>query len=465
MMTEILKWLLVVAACGGLVFATFVTIIYLGHKLKEDEEKETSEEAENNADEAKAPESKMEVVKPEPVKPAEEETSDPDEIDMSAIAELAEEPAPKEEEETAGIAFSTGNGELKLSEFDRGLIDFLEDEGYRNENYMVSPASLRAVIGLAVAGADSDTKSELLKAAGFSNEAEMNMWYNAMVNAPDTSADDFAFKMLNSAWHNSKLKGELSPDYKDYIKNHYGAEAQDIAADEITDAVNNWVNEGTDGLIPTIANDLSEKDLVLVNTLYLKSSWIRKFEKEATGEDDFMSYDGCCIKKEFMDKTDHYKFYEDPKSKILVMSLSGDVEMACILGDTEGFQGKLSKASDEKVHVMLPKFETETSFEKKELVHFLQSRGAKSAFAPEADFSAMSSDSGFFVSDIIQKTKIITDENGVEASAATGMAMVGAALDIDENPPKEFFATKPFKYYIMTSGNVKEVLFYGQIVE
>lgn len=468
-MTEILKWLLVVAACGGLFFASFVTIRYLGQKLREEEE--NSDEA-GEADKAKTPkteeknEDEISIEEIEQISKKEEELAENEEIAPAPEAETVEE---KEEEADKAPVEPDDDEEEKvgfaLSDFDKSLIDFIEDSGYKNENYMVSPASFRAVIGLAVAGADSDTKTELLKAAGFKDEAEFNQWYINMVNAPDTNDVNVIFKILNSAWHNTRLKGALSPDYMDYIKAHYGAESKDVAAGEITKAVNDWVNDGTNGLIPSIADDLSAADMVLVNTLYLKASWLKTFETAFTEEGDFKAYDGCSIKKEFMNKTDNYRYYEDEKSKLLVMSMYGDIDVVYVLGDSSNIQDKLLKATEYKVHVKVPKFETETSFDKKELVKFLQSRGAKSAFAPGADFSAMSTETGFYISDIIQKTKIVTDEEGIEATAASGMVMLGMPLNIETDDPKEFIADEPFKYYIITSSGAKEILFYGQIVE
>ena len=48
---------------------------------------------------------------------------------------------------------------------------------------------------------------------------------------------------------------------------------------------------------------------------------------------------------------------------------------------------------------------------------FLKSRGAGTAFSNGADFSIMCSDYPLYISDIIQKTKIKIDEEGLEAAA------------------------------------------------
>ncbi len=360
----------------------------------------------------------------------------------------------------------TENSKVKaMSEFDKSLIQFLESSGYDIENYMVSPASLRAVIAMAVAGAGSSTRKELLAAAGFEDEKQMNLWYKGLINAPDTSSGLLTFKLLNSVWHNRKMPGNISEKYKKYVKAFFGAEAKDVVPDKITGEVNSWVKEGTNGLIPKISNDLSEKDIMLINTLYLKATWVKTFDEYLTEEGDFKAFDECNIKKVFMEKTDTFKFYEDDSVKLVVLPMNGRVEAIFAIGDITGIQDKLEQASTEHVHIKLPRFDTETSLNQGELIKFLKKRGVVSAFSKNADFTAMTMDKGFYISDVIQKTKITTDENGLEAAAATAMAVLGAAPLEDEVIPKEFIANEPFKYLITTSGKNKEILFYGQIVE
>ena len=373
-----------------------------------------------------------------------------------------------EEEETAkGDSASEGeetNMQDISKDFDKELVSFLEEAGYKNENYMVSPASLRAVLTLAVAGADSDTKTSLIKAMGFEDEEEMNKWYEKVATAPEPMGALITYKLLNSAWHNADFSGNFSDDYKGKIKDKYGAEANDVSSDKITDAVNSWVNEGTEGLIPEISDDLSATDLVLVNTLYLKSAWISTFEEAITEEGEFTAFDGSTVMKDFMEQSSHFGYYEDSDCKLVVLPMDGGVSAAFVIGNTDDICNKINKASNEKVRVRIPKFEAESTFDKKEMADFIKSRGAGIAFSPDADFSVMSDNAELYVSDIVQKTKIKVDEGGIEASAATAVAVLGALPGMPEEP-KEFIADEPFKYFIITDTDDPEILFCGQIVK
>ncbi len=114
----------------------------------------------------------------------------------------------------------------------------------------------------------------------------------------------------------------------------------------------------------------------------------------------------------------------------------------------------------------IPKLDTESSFGREALIQYLMDRGAVDAFdANTADFSRMT-DYPWYISDILQKAKIKTDEEGLEAAAVT-MVMIaaGAMLEPKEPQYREFHANEPFRYYIVTTKTqMPLVVFAGQEV-
>ena len=268
----------------------------------------------------------------------------------------------------------------------------------------------------------------------------------------------------NSIWRNTKSSGELSKKYIEYVKETFGATAENVSEKKITDTVNSWINDNTNGLIPSISNDLSYADLILVNTLYLRTSWVNDFFEPATQEGDFKTLSGETVKKNFMSQQDKFRYYEDENGKFVVLPMNGGINAIFILGEVDDVVGKITNASTEEVAIKLPKFESETTLSENQLIDFCKARGAGQAFTLGADFSLMSDDIQLFISDIIQKTKIKVDEKGIEAAAATAVIMTeGCALE--EPEVKEFIADQPFKYMILTDGETPELLFYGQLVE
>ena len=101
------------------------------------------------------------------------------------------------------------------------------------------------------------------------------------------------------------------------------------------------------------------------------------------------------------------------------------------------------------------------------LAGYLMDRGATDAFdGSAADFSRMA-DFPWYIDDILQKAKIKTDEEGLEAAAVTMIALAEGAAMEEEEPPQYvvFHANEPFRYYIVTTQTQDPlVVFAGQEV-
>ncbi|MCR5792507.1 MAG: hypothetical protein K6G65_05010 [Lachnospiraceae bacterium] len=353
--------------------------------------------------------------------------------------------------------------------FNESLIKFLEDNGYKDKNYMVSPTSFRAALALAVEGAAGVTREELLKAMGFESMEEIPVWYDSVQKsvdrfyeyADDYSVENMDYRIQNSIWNNSSQGGDFSKKYIKEMTEKYNATAENATSNEITDKVNNWVKEGTNGLIPVIADNLSIYRAVLVNTLYLRTAWENNFW--IYGNENFNTYDGKKVKKDYMQQEEEMRYYEDENGKLVVVPMEGNIDAVFILGDVKNVAEKISKASYCHVTLRVPQFEAETSFESKELINYLQSLGVETAFNMDADFSNMYDEAEVYIEDIVQKTKIKADENGIEAAAATAIMCDAAAAEMSEE--KEFIADQPFRYMLTTDDENAEVLFYGQVVE
>ena len=84
-------------------------------------------------------------------------------------------------------------------------------------------------------------------------------------------------------------------------------------------------------------------------------------------------------------------------------------------------------------------------------------------FTDQAEFGPMFTEQ-LFVGDIVQKAKVHIDEEGLEAAAATAMALCGCAMPEEAPEPEIFRADRPFCCYIVNGFETPELLFWGQIV-
>lgn len=372
---------------------------------------------------------------------------------------------------------------LAFSAFDNQLVEYLKQAGRADENFTVSPLSFKAALAMAALGAEGETKDQLLTALGFQSLTELRAWYATVLSGVDSFdayfdnmekyAGEFpgfsgsgertaAYRVVNSVWSNKDLPGEFRQTFLDDILKTCDAEAYSAKAAELAAAVNAWVKEKTNGLIPRIVNDAPDTSAILVNALYLKSGWEDGFAK--LGDRDFTTCSGETVQKPFMKQTSQVRYYKDEQTQLVVVPLQGGVYMVFVLGDDTGFADKLSRVEYKLVEVTVPMFDVETSLDQGELVNYLRLIGCDRMFSDEAaEFDPMYT-VPLYVDDIIQKAKVHIDEEGLEAAAVTAIMMEAAGAMPEPEIPEVFCADRPFSFYVLKEGGAGELLFWGQIV-
>lgn len=387
--------------------------------------------------------------------------------------------------------------------FDSNLINYVNNSSFKEDNYCLSPLSIRLALSLLAEGAGGETQEELFNVLGVYSVNELrdlSMKMNRMAMEMSTDGERMLelfetypdmfdgepsasiLKINNSIWKNINQPGSILDSYKINIMEYYNGTSQNIEAVSMKDNINTWVNDNTYGRIPEIVDDsVKDSNIVLVNTLYLKDSWFNEFIESATKEQDFTTISGEKVKKDFMCKKDDYYFYEDKDSKVLILDTQSDIYVAFVLGNSSNITNKIKNSVYEEVIVELPKLDIESSFADRFLVQYLKSMGVNSIFDyTKADFSNMielpEDAENVYVDDIIHKTKLVTDEKGIEGAAATAaMIMCGAMLE-EPKEPKEFIADEPFSFYVFIDNFNYEnenavrfddinLLFYGQNVK
>ena len=379
---------------------------------------------------------------------------------------------------------------LKSSSFDAELLQWLSEQ--TEGNYMASPLSFRYALGLLISGAEGETRAELLRALGVKDAQEWTdfcLRFNGFVQEfsenyqlelkqhrenvsrgwiPDDGSEPFwALRVANSVWRNESLPEKFTEKYAEYVSKNYAAEYRSFLPENVAEKVNEWASIKTEKMIEKLLPDGYNADglaVILMNALYFKDNWLHEFHREGTEEGDFHKADGTVVTKEFMHQMNHFSYYKDDATELVVLPMKGGVNMVFVLGDTKDLAEKINKADYRRVDVTIPKMDLETSFSQGEFSDFLKAKGVSLAFDPEhADFSGMIG-SRVWLSDIIQKTRIKLDEEGVEAAAVTALLMMGTGYD--PNQPVEFRADRPFSFAIYTDlDGEMATMFAGRIVE
>lgn len=334
----------------------------------------------------------------------------------------------------------------------------------KDQNYMISPFSIKMAMMMAANGANGYTQKEILSALGVSSIDEYNQKASDIITRYNSNKD-VNLNVANSIWLNKTeaMGANFKDTYKKIISDFYKGVARKENADTIASKINDFIAKETNNKITNVLPTERPAGFLsaLVNTIYFKGSFENQFDTANTKKDTFTDRNGNKSEIDFMNQTKHFGYYENDGVQMLKMNYSGrDIAMYILLNDDDkdvDINDIISKMEYKKVSVSMPKFKTEFT---KSFVDVLKQMGINIAFTNAADFSNMFDNVEAHISDVIHKTFIEVDENGTEAAAATVILMTKNSLPMPEEI-KEFKANRPFTYFIRdeVSG---EILFLGE---
>lgn len=348
-----------------------------------------------------------------------------------------------------------------------------------DENYMVSPVSLRMALMMAANGAGGTTRDEILSALGIEDLDKLNQIVAEFILFSNAN-ELVEFNIANSIWLNEDLFICDDIDFTEFFANiitgYFDGVAYRVGADNGADIVNAWIAEQTRDRITNVVSDgtfdpVNEVLALLVNAIYFKGDWARQFDKAATRDDVFTDRNSDESMLPFMEKTLWFDFVETEYFRMLAKPyMDNNIRMYFILPNTDErpafslFLEAIESMQRKNINLRLPRFTTE--FQHDNLVEILRGMGIEAAFIPfVANFLDMFTDlpPGFtaFIGNIIQKTFIEVDEEGTEAAAVTVIEMAATDSVCYEPPPLPFHLNSPFIYFIRNDAT-GDILFIGE---
>ena len=96
--------------------------------------------------------------------------------------------------------------------------------------------------------------------------------------------------------------------------------------------INDWVNEKTHGLIPSILDEPMDPGIrmTLLNAVYFKAAWVNAFEKELTDKQIFHGKEGD-TSVDMMHQQDHFEYAENDEYQMIRLPYHGGCEMTVYL--------------------------------------------------------------------------------------------------------------------------------------
>ncbi len=336
-----------------------------------------------------------------------------------------------------------------------------------NGNIIFSPLSVMYAMSLCANGASGETLEQFESVLGTEDIALMN---NYLYTLTQTLAEtkESTVKSANSIWGNKDLF-EISDAFADVAHKYYSAEAMSKSFNDskTVSEINKWVSENTDGMITDALDSLDPTSvMVLLNTVLFDGVWENKYEEYDINDGFFTNYDGTRSDVEYMFSTEYSYFtvdggqgfskaYKDGYSFIAVLpnedirEFVNNLDVAEIIANAENGSGE--------VDVTIPKFEYESTIG---LTDVLTELGIEDAFGSTAELGGLqqSGENNIFISDIMQKAKVITNEHGTKAAAVTEFNFSTTALMPET---LEIYLDRPFFYMITNSDGA--VLFMGTV--
>ena len=362
------------------------------------------------------------------------------------------------------------------NEFACRLFRTINEQKDGNGSVIVSPISVSFLLGMLNAGADGQTRQQIIDVLGLGNSVlEVNEYCKKMIDEAPRVDPSVTVRIANCIDVNSALGITLVPQFKTDMQNYYNAqiEALDFKKSSSLDKINNWCKKNTDGMIPSILDRLSPNAaMCLLNAIYFKATWTEKFDPKDTRDMDFTMPDGTTRQHKMMhrkaladyDKNDLYEMLYLPYGSngfgmYVLLPVEGKTVDDVIQSlSAEGVKHPLFDMVPHEVDILMPRF---TTSNENVLNEVLSAMGMPRAFNPQlAEFPNMAQGQDLFVSMMKQRAKIEVNEEGTKASAVTI-----AEMDVTAPPPQQyqqvdFHATRPFVYYIVET-STRSIFFMG----
>ncbi|XP_074141246.1 serpin A12 [Sminthopsis crassicaudata] len=342
----------------------------------------------------------------------------------------------------------------------------------KDKNIFFSPISISTGFSMLTLGAKDYILSQLSENLNLKNMPMKSIYqgFHQIIQSLNQHNRDLRLHLGNTLFIENKLK--VQKRFLNDVKNIYEAEAIPMEFEDPKKAIteiNNYISQKTHGKINKLIKTLDQNTmLLLIDHIHFEAEWEKKFNPKDTKEDDFFLINGKSVKVPMMYRGGKYKsaYNEQLSCTVLEIPFKGNVTGLFMLPD----QGELKKMekglSKEKLiqlrqslkysstDVCLPKFSISGTYNMKK---YFSGLGVTRIFDGSADLTRISPQKTLKVSQAIHKAVLKMDEEGAEASGATGIETLPMTV------PKIIIFNHPFVVIILDDCS-QSILFMAKIM-
>ncbi len=376
------------------------------------------------------------------------------------------------------------------NKFTMNFLKTVNEADRSGKSFIYSPLSITYVLGMVNDAATGLTEKELEETLGFHQGGiqAVNDYCKKLIDGLPKVDDKVTLNIANAIFLNKDFT--LKPQFEQDMQTYYDAKAEalDFSASNTLDHINGWCKEKTNGMIPSILDDIDPLMVsYLLNAIYFKADWASKFDPKNTKNETFTTEnDNSSTDIPMMHQNVLISYLKtDTYSAIILPYGTGLWNMTVLLPEkgktTDDVIKEVAQSSilnnpgwcetggnyfeGYEVDLKLPRFETSSDTDKLEggLVRLMQKMGINRAFDERLAEIPNMCELPVYIDMMRQKAKIKVSEEGSEAAAVTvaGVANYSMGSEPIEYPKATFHANRPFVYVIreQTSG---VILFVGK---
>lgn len=388
-------------------------------------------------------------------------------------------PAP-EKKEPQPPAVDLSPAVLANQQFSADLLKRLNRD---DKNVFFSPWSLNVALDMARLGARGPAAAALAKGQRLDDKgpkidaqlAHLRQTLAADVAKQTDPKAAFKFTQANRLWTSQGMV--LDPNYSPRLAQQFGADvtsADFMNKDATANAVNQWVSDKTNKLIPILIDKdfVPDAGVILTNAVYFFGKWDEPFNEHLTGLKPFTLSDGKQVDVQMMRQTEHFDYatlagkgldgaqavrlkYQGPASATLILPAEGKMNELVAALDIGSVQAAMKWS---EVRLSLPRIDIKTHFPASQQ---LQQMGMGPAFSPDADYTGITPMKPTYISEVVHAAALKVNETSTEAAGATAVGLrVGSPMRRVE--PVELKFDRPF-LIVITHETTGAVLFMGRI--
>ena len=379
------------------------------------------------------------------------------------------------------------------NQFALNFLNTVNETDRSGKSFIYSPLSITYVLGMVNDAATGLTEKELEETLGFHEGGiqAVNDYCKKLIDGLPKVDDKVTLNIANAIFLNKSFT--LKPQFTQDMQTYYEAKAEalDFKAPETLGHINGWCSEKTNGMIPTILDEIDPAIIsYLLNAIYFKADWASKFDPQNTKDETFTTENGNSntqmpmmhqkVLINYM-KNNTYSAIEMPYGNglwnMVVMMPEEGMTTNDIIDHLKMFgvypmlyddiDGSLASwvFGPYEVDLKLPRYETSSDTDDLEdgLIGLMKKMGIKRAFDDALAEIPNMCELPVYIDIMRQKAKIKVNEEGSEAAAVTVAGVTNKSMGSEpkEYPKTTFHANRPFVYVIRENSS-DVILFVGK---